>query len=107
MASAVHDYAETVAAALGVAGDAQATQLLVAADAIDRALAEPAMLDAALAQWKLATDGLRGELVAFLLAQIPVPLPLLAAIDGWTSAEGVRLAATLGPHSSQVESQPG
>ena len=106
MANAVHAYAETVATALGVAGDAQGTQLLAAADAIDLALDAPATLDAALAQWKSATDALRGELVAFLLAQIPVPLPLLTPSDGWTSSEGVRLDATLGPLSVHVESPP-
>jgi hypothetical protein len=106
VANAVHDYAETVVAALGLAGDAQGTQLLAAADAIDLALDAPATLDVPLAQWKSATDGLRGELVAFLLAQIPVPLPLLTPSDGWTSSEGVRLDATLGPLSVHVECPP-
>ena len=106
MANAVRSYAETVASALGVSGDAQGMQLLAAADAVDAALDAPATLDAALAQWKSATDGFRGELVSFLLAQIPVPLPLLAASDGWTSSEGVRLDATLGPLSVHVESPP-
>lgn len=100
MASAVHDDSETVAVALGVAGNAQATQLPAVADSIDLALDAPATIDAALARWEMRANGLRGELVAFLLAQIPIPRSLFSANDGWTSAKGLRL----GPPSGQVES---
>lgn len=106
MASTVHSYAETVATALGLGGSPQGAQLLTAADAVDLALDTPAALDAALAQWKSATDSLQGELVAFILAQIPVPVPLLSPGESWTSSEGVRLDATLGPLSVHVESPP-
>jgi len=106
VASTVHSYAETVATALGIASDPQGVQLLAAADAVDQALDLPATLAAALDRWKAATDSLQGELVAFLLAQIPVPLPLLSASEAWTSSEGIRLDATLGPLSVHVEGPP-
>ena len=83
MAGSVRGYADTVATTLGAPRATPAiAELLAAADAVDLALDAPATLDAALAQWKTATDALRGELVAFLLAQIPVPSSA-ADTDRW------------------------
>lgn len=107
MANEVRAYADTVATALGGAGTPGVAELLTAADAIDLALGTPASLGAALDDWRRVTDGLQGQLVAFLLARVPVPdLPLLGSSDSWLAPEGVRVDANLGPLSVHVQSPP-
>ena len=88
---------------MGGAGDPQAASLLVAADAVDDALAAPASLDQALQQWRNATAALRDRLVLYVLAGVPVPeLPSLDIGAGWDSPDGVRLDASIGPLAAHV-----
>jgi hypothetical protein len=87
---------------LGGGGDPALTALLAAADGVDTALAAPALLADALEQWRLATDGLRDRLVSYVLAGVPANV--LPGFDtDWLKPEGVRLKASVGPLSAQVD----
>ena len=95
-------YANTVVGVLGGGGDPALTALLAAADGVDTALAAPALLADALEQWRLATDGLRDRLVSYVLAGVPANV--LPGFDtDWLKPEGVRLKASVGPLSAQVD----
>lgn len=105
MAGPVRSYADVVVVALGGLGDPTLASLLTAADGLDTALGAPATLDQALADWRTATDALRGRLVAYVLGKIPVPaLPLLDPGEGWSAPDGVRLDASFGPLGLHIES---
>jgi hypothetical protein len=107
VANEVRAYADTVATALGGVGTPGVGELLAAADAVDLALGTPGTLTTALDKWGRVTDALQGRLVAFLLANVPIPdLPLLGSSDSWLAPEGVRLDANLGPLAVHVQSPP-
>ncbi len=105
MAGRIRSYADLVVESLGAGpADPSVAELLSAADTLDLALAAPDQLDEAIAGWRRATDALRGRLVEFLLAKVPVPgLPLLEPSDGWNAPAGVRLDAEFGPLGMQIE----
>ena len=95
-------YADTVVGVLGGGGDPTLTALLAAADGVDTALAAPALLADALEQWRSATDGLRDRLISYVLAGVPANV--LPGFDtDWLKPEGVRLKASVGPLSAQVD----
>ena len=95
-------YANTVVGVLGGGGDPALTALLAAADGVDTALAAPALLADALEQWRTATDGLRDRLVSYVLADVPANV--LPGFDtDWLKPEGLRLKASVGPLSAQVD----
>jgi hypothetical protein len=107
MASPIRAYADKVVGALVGPGDPALAELVAAADELDAALAAPATLDAALQRFRAAEEALRSQLVAYLMAEVPVgDLPLLQPGDGWAAPEGVRLDATLGPLALEVAGPP-
>ena len=110
MSEVVGGYANVVARALGGDGDPRVAALLDAAASLDAALdaaagavaPDPAELDAALAVWRSATDGLADRLARYLLAQIPIPaVPAMAPT--WAGPEGARIDARLGPLTVEME----
>lgn len=103
MSGPFRTYADTVAAAVGNPPALAALQQ--AGTAVDDALDAPEELEASLRQWRAAGDGVRRELLAYLMGGVPLSeLPSLDALDRWNSPIGVEVDARLGPLSIHAHS---